>query len=76
MTTSKREELIYILAQNYLLEKVRNKVFQRENSESYTYAKGQLTGACMALNLDFEETNERIVIFTQGRKKYVTKVEL
>lgn len=76
MTVSERNELLYALGQNYLIEKNRNEVFERENAESYTYSKGQLIGACMAFELDLEEIKGSVIIFTRDKKKIVIKVEV
>lgn len=70
-----RKELLNALAFNYLREKENNMVFDRENSQGYLIALGKLQGACMALNLDFEETDKGITIVTQNRRKIVTSIE-
>lgn len=74
MTASERKELIYTLALNYLLEKENKKVWQREDNIGFTMARGKLTGACMAFELDYEEAENSLTIFTRGKKKVVTKV--
>ncbi|CAI8947936.1 conserved hypothetical protein [Brevibacillus sp. IT-7CA2] len=76
MTRMSRQDLLNGLAQNYLIEKEKNKIWNRENSSSYSIAQGQLTGACMALNLDFEESDRTVTIFTRDRKRVVTKMEI
>lgn len=76
MTALERNELLYALGQNYLIEKNRNEVFQRENAEYYTYAKGQLIGACMAFELDIELMKDSLTIFTRDKKRIVLKVEV
>ncbi|MCT8978288.1 hypothetical protein N4T77_17000 [Clostridium sp. CX1] len=76
MTTFEREELMYALAFNYLTEKMNDKVWQRERSQGYSMALGKLQGACMALKLDFSETENSVIVFTANREKLVTKVEI
>lgn len=71
-----RQELVKVLAQNYLSEKENDKVWQREHSTSYMLALGKLQGACMALNLDFEENQKGISIVTQCRRKVIATIEL
>lgn len=75
MTSLERRDLMYALGLKYLIEKEKNQVYQRENSDSYTYSKGQLTGACMALELSFEETKNGLIIFTENKKKRIVKIE-
>jgi len=75
MTTIERKELLEILVLNYLYAKEQNIVFQRENDNSYAIALGKLQGVCMALNLDFEETENNVMVFTNSKKKIVTKIE-
>jgi hypothetical protein len=75
MKARERKELLDALAMNYLGEKRNNQVFGRENSQGYSIALGKLLGACMALNLDFEENDKGINIITQGRRKVVTTIE-
>lgn len=75
MTRSEKKDLLDILAQNYIYQKEQDKVWQREHGETYTLALGKLRGACMALKLDFEETDKDLTILTQNRRKTVTKIE-
>lgn len=74
MTTLERKELIDALAQNYIYEKAQNEVWQRENGYAYTLAFGKLQGTCMALQLDFEETQNCFTVFTRGKRKVITKI--
>ncbi|KOF55700.1 MULTISPECIES: hypothetical protein [Clostridium] len=71
MTALERNDLIQALVQNYVIEKYKNIVFQRENAEAYTYTKGTLMGACMALELDIKETKEDITIVTRSKNKVI-----
>lgn len=75
MNAMEREELLYLLVSNYFYEKENNIVWQRENSTGFSIALGKLQGACMALNLDFEEKENEIVLFTQTSRKVVMTVE-
>lgn len=76
MTALERNEFIQTLVQNYTIEKYKNAVFQRENAEAYTYAKGELIGACMALGLDIEETKDVLTVITRVKKKIVAQAEI
>lgn len=76
MTAFERNELLYVLIQDYLIEKNINEVFQRENAESYTYAKGKLIGACMAFGLELEVMKDRLTIFAKNKKIIVINVEV
>jgi hypothetical protein len=73
VTLSDKKELIGILVQDYVAEREKNKVWGRENSSSYTFTKGKLVGACMALELEIEETKNFLII--KSRKKTITKIE-
>lgn len=70
-----RKELLTALSINYLNEKENDRAWQRERSTSHVMALGKLQGACMALNLDFEESNKGICIVTQIRRKVITTIE-
>lgn len=75
MNSADRKVLIQTLVQDYLAEQERNRVFNRENSTGYSIATGKLVGACTAFNLDFEETETGVTVFTQSRKKIICSVE-
>ncbi|QUH20420.1 hypothetical protein [Alkaliphilus sp. B6464] len=75
MDARSRKELLDALAINYLCEKENNTVFERENSQGYSLALGKFQGACMALNLDFEESENGIVIVTQGARKVISAIK-
>ncbi len=75
LTVEDRKSLLEALVQNYLSEQENNKVQQRENSDGYSIALGKLIGACMALNLELEETDKAINILTRNRKKMIVKLE-
>ncbi|MDC0764275.1 hypothetical protein POF51_26500 [Brevibacillus sp. AG] len=76
MTSSERKQLLDDLAIDFLIEKEKNIVWGREPSESYTFTKGKLVGACTALGLNFEESDGILTIFTRERRKIVTQVEI
>jgi hypothetical protein len=75
MTSRERHELIAMLVQNYVIEKERCKVWDREITSSYAIAQGQLQGACMALNLDFEESQNVLTVYTNDNRKIVLTVD-
>ena len=74
ITSQEKSDLMYSLGQDYLTDKAKNKVFLRENSESYSYTKGKLIGACIALGLSFKETSNGLIIFTTSRKKIIAEI--
>lgn len=65
-----KTELIEIAAKDYLYYKNRDRIYNREPSESALITKGKFLGMLLALDLVFEE-NEREVIIKyakSGRK--------
>lgn len=56
MTANEKNDFLYALVQNYVIEKQNNVVYNRDNAESYSYAKGRLNGALTAFDLDMVET--------------------
>lgn len=76
MNVRERAEMMQTLAITYLREKELSKVWQRDDSRSCLLSSGKLQGACMALDLDFEESDKGIVIFTRSRRKSVVSVSL
>ena len=75
MKSCDRDELIYALAFQYLGEKANDFVWQRERGEGYCFALGKLLGACTAFDLELEETDEYVSIFTRKNKKIIVKLE-
>lgn len=74
MNKRERKELMDALATNYLCEKRNNHVWQRENSVGYSIAFGKLQGACMALNLEFEENEKGVFVLTRNRRNVITTI--
>lgn len=72
MIASDRNRMLYVLAQNYVLDKNNSKVFGRESSASYYHSLGMLQGACMAFECDINETDTQIDIVTRKGKRLVT----
>lgn len=70
-----RKELLTALAINYLAEKEQDRVYQREISTPHAMALGKFLGACMVLNLDFEENEKGITIVTHIKRKVIAMVE-
>lgn len=68
MDASKRNELLFALVQNYVMDKRKNKVFLRENNISWVHSKGMLQGACMALDCEIVESESNILITTRKGK--------
>lgn len=76
MGANDRVEILQTLAITYLREKENSKVWHKDHSRGCLLALGKLQGACMAFDLDFEEVETGIVIFTRNRRKTVVNVEL
>lgn len=76
MTIFERKEFMDSLVTIYIAEKENSQVQGREESSGYYIALGRLQGACMALKLDFDETEDGLTIFTGSRRKIVTKIDL
>lgn len=70
-----REDVLEMIVQNYLAIKREHKVFNREDSPSLSYARGQITGACMALELYTEETDTEFIVVTNARRKVLVRVD-
>lgn len=75
MTSQERKELLDILIKDYLHARQSNSVWQREESSTCSYTRGRLTGACLALKLEIDESDEVLTIYTNGRKRVVTRIE-
>ncbi|WP_097006744.1 hypothetical protein [Lacrimispora amygdalina] len=69
MTANERNDFSYGLVQNYVIEKHNNVVFNRDNTEPYSYAKGRLNGALTAFGLDMVETPLYVIIETRKKKE-------
>ena len=71
MNAKRRNELLFELVQNYVLDKKKNKVFARENDSSMTYSRGVLVGACMAFDCELIEAKSCLKITTRKGKELV-----
>lgn len=71
MNTKNRNDLLFALAQNYVLDKHKNQVLMRENDISYMHSKGMLQGACMAFECEIIETDTHVTITTRKGKVLV-----
>lgn len=57
MDAKNRNDLLFALVQNYVLDKRKNQVLMRESDISYMHSKGMLQGACMAFECEIVETD-------------------
>lgn len=57
MKAKEKRDLLFSLTDTYVIEQNKNKVFDRENAEGYSVAKGKLIGACMAFEVDITEND-------------------
>ncbi len=70
-----RKIVIEALLINYLQARENNNIRGlREDSANFLMGLGELKGACMALELDWEETDTYLTVFTQKRKKIIVKI--
>ena len=76
MNKKDRHDLLVGLVFNYITRKHENQVHLRENNSSYMLAKGELLGACMALELDIEEQDGYITLLTRDKRKVVLKAAM
>lgn len=66
MNALQRYEDILMLGQRYLYAKYNNEVYNRENSELYSFEKGRFEGYLMACEMQY--TIERNVIMVFNKK--------
>lgn len=76
MTSRDRHDLLYVLVQNYVIDKRSSQVYGRENSSAYTHSKGMLQGALMAFQLDMEENKNEIIIMTRKNHSFILVYKL
>lgn len=69
MNSKNRNDLLFALVQNYVLDKNKNQVFMQENNASYMHSKGMLQGACMAFECEMIEADSHVMITTRKGKK-------
>lgn len=69
MNSKNRNDLLYALVQNYVLDKCKNQVLMRENDTSYMHSKGMLQGACMAFECEIVEADSHVMITTRKGKR-------
>lgn len=66
MRAKEKRDLLFSLADAYVSEQSKNRVFGRENAEGYSIAKGKLIGACMAFEVDIEENAKEVCLFSRA----------
>lgn len=69
MDAKNRNDLLYALVQNYVLDKHKNQVSMRESDISYVHSMGMLQGACMAFDCEIIETESHLMITTRKGKR-------
>lgn len=72
MDAKKRNNLLFVLVQNYVLDKKKNKVWHRESDVSWAHSQGMLQGACMAFDCEIVETETCLQITTRKGKVLLT----
>ena len=76
MNKEERNNLLYALGSKYIIGKNQRKLFCNVNGDNGEYDAGQLTGACMALELDFAETESTMIFSTQKTGKKIFEIRL
>lgn len=64
--TKERDDCLYSLVNQYIAEQHQNKVYNRESSSAYTFAKGKLVGFCTAYQYEIVETDRFVQIKSQA----------
>lgn len=69
MTAVERNDFLYGCVQNVVAERLKNKIYMRENAQSLSYAEGRLNGVLTAFELDMIETPLYVVVKTRKGKE-------
>lgn len=56
LNKKERDDCLYSLVNQYIAEQQQNRVYNRESSSAYTFAKGELVGFCTAYQYNIIET--------------------
>lgn len=62
LRAKERDDCLYSLVNQYIAEQQQNRVYNRESSSAYTFAKGKLVGFCTAYQYEIIETTEFVQI--------------
>lgn len=76
MTLELKHELVSTFVSNYIISKIRNQVYNRENSQEYSYDKGKLIGLLTAFELNLTETDDEIIITYQSNNKIFAQYKI
>lgn len=68
MTARNRNEFLLFLVRDFICLKKETLVWAREDASGVLLAYGKLLGACMALELDYTETDTTCLIKSRGRR--------
>lgn len=69
MTADERNDFLYGCVLNCVAERLKNKVYMRDNPQSLAYAEGRLNGVLTSFELDMIETPLHIIIKTHKGKE-------
>ena len=62
LQAKERDDCLYSLMNQYIAEQQQNRVYNRESSSAYTFAKGKLVGFCTVCQYEIVETDSFIQI--------------
>jgi len=71
MVRKEKRDMLTRAVKDYIYYENESKLWQREPSSSYIYAKGKLIGMCMALGLEMTETSDKITLYYPSGKRYI-----
>lgn len=72
MDKNEKRDMLALAVKDYIHYENENKLWQREPSSSYIYAKGKLIGMCMALGLEMTETSDKVKLYYPSGKIYIS----
>jgi len=75
LKSKEKDDCLYSLVNQYIAQQQQNRVYQRENSDAYTYAKGVLVGFCTAFQYEIKENDKNVDIVTKSGRLMLRMVK-
>lgn len=66
--SNERDDCLYALVEQYIAQQQQDRVYQREQSSAYTFAKGKLVGFCTAYQYEIVETETFVQINSNAKR--------